>query len=132
MPRSVLERDAVTARLLETYARAAGEIAGVLAAAVQSHPAGGGVERESAWRLDRRAAAAPQRREVAVALGAGEAAFWPPLQKLDVPAMISAEMAKREAAIAAEAKEATEIASRLEEANRLARGARRRILAGSW
>ena len=39
---------------------------------------------------------------------------------------------QREEAIAAEAREATQIASRLEEANRLSRGARRKVLAGSW
>jgi hypothetical protein len=62
----------------------------------------------------------------------GEAAFWPPPERLDVAAMVPPEMAKREAAIASEALEATQIASRLEEANRLSRGARRKILAGSW
>ena len=62
----------------------------------------------------------------------GEAAYWPPLQKLDVTAMVPPEMAKREEAIAAEAKEAAEAWSQLERANRLQKGARRKILAGSW
>ena len=124
------ERDAVTARLLEVYQRAAAEIAEVLAAAVQS------TRRVAAWnasggpwiaeppQLQRGVRLPPER--------VGEAAYWPPLQKLDVAAMISPEMAKHEEAIGAEAREATEIASRLEEANRLARGARRQVLAGSW
>ena len=125
------ERDAVTERLLEVYQRAAGEIAGVLAEAVQS------TRRVAAWNASGvgpwigeppqflRAVRLPPER-------VGEAAFWPPLERLDVAGMIPAEMAKREAAVAAEALEATPMASRLEEANRLARGARRRVLAGSW
>ena len=61
------------------------------------------------------------------------ALLWPPQPARLNPARWSAgAVRQREEAIAAEAKEATEIASRLEEANRLARGARRRILAGSW
>jgi hypothetical protein len=59
--------------------------------------------------------------------------LWPPQPaRLDPRAMVPAELVKREEAIGAEAAEATRIASRLEEANRLARGARRRVLAGSW
>ena len=61
------------------------------------------------------------------------ALLWPPQPpKLDAAAMVPEALRQREEAIAAEAREATEIASRLEEANRLARGARRRVLAGSW
>ena len=61
------------------------------------------------------------------------ALMWPPQPaRLDPRAMVPAELVKREEAIAAEAAEATQIASRLEEANRLARGARRKVLAGSW
>ena len=59
--------------------------------------------------------------------------LWPPQpERLDPRAMVPAELVKREEAIGAEAREATRIASRLEEANRLSRGARRKVLAGSW
>ena len=55
------------------------------------------------------------------------ALLWPPQPpKLNLAAMVPAELRQRDDAIAAEANEATEIASRLEEANRLSRGARRR------
>ena len=117
--------------MLETYARAAGEIAEVLAEAVTS------TRRVAAWNAQ---AAGPWIAEPPqLARGVrlppervGEAAYWPPLDRLDVAAMVPAEMAKREAAIGAEARKATQIASRLEEANRLSRGARRKVLAGSW
>ena len=125
------ERDAVTERLLETYARAAAEIADVARRGGEEHPARRGVERSGVgpWiaeppGLQRGVRLPPER--------VGEAAYWPPLEKLDMPVLVPAEMRKREEAIAAEALEATEIASRLEEANRLARGARRKVLAGSW
>ena len=88
----------MTERLLETYARAAAEIAEVLAEAVQS------TRRVAAWnasgvgpwiaeppQLQRGVRLPPER--------VGEAAFWPPMEKLDVAAMIPAEMAKREEAI---------------------------------
>ena len=54
---------------------------------------------------------------------AGGEAFWPPAERLDAAAMVPAEMAKREAAIASEASEATKVGSALEEVNRLSRGA---------
>ena len=125
------ERDRVSERLLETYARAAAEIADVLAEAVQStrrvqtwNASGVGPWIAEPPQLQRGVRLPPER--------IGEAAFWPPLERLDVAAMVPTEMAKREAAIASEAAEATRIASRLEEANRLVRGARRKVLAGSW
>jgi hypothetical protein len=125
------ERDAVSAKLSEVYARAAAEISDVLAAAVQS------TRRVQTWNASGVGPwiAEPLQLHKGVrlpALGAGEAAYWPPLEKLDMTVLVPPEMAKREAAIAAEAAEATEIASRREEANRLARGARRKVLAGSW
>jgi hypothetical protein len=60
------------------------------------------------------------------------ALLWPPQPpKLDVAAMVPEPLRQLDEAISAEAKEATQMASRLEEANRLSRGARRK-LAGSW
>ena len=51
------------------------------------------------------------------------ALLWPPQPpKLDLAAMVPEALRQREEAIAAEAKEATKIASRLEEANRLREG----------
>ena len=59
--------------------------------------------------------------------------LWPPQpERLDVAAMVPEPLRQREEAVAAEAREATKVSSQLEEANRLARGARRRVLAGSW
>ena len=61
------------------------------------------------------------------------ALMWPPQpERLNPALMVPEALRQREEAVAAEAKEATEIASRLEDANRLARGARRKVLAGSW
>jgi hypothetical protein len=62
----------------------------------------------------------------------GEAAIWPPPDRLDVAAMVPAELVKRDEAISAEAKEAAEAWSQLERANQLQKGARRKVLAGSW
>ncbi len=60
------------------------------------------------------------------------ALLWPPQPpKLDMTALVPQELAKREAAVAAEAKEAMKVWSQLEEVNRLQRQ-RRKVLAGSW
>ncbi len=59
--------------------------------------------------------------------------LWPPqAQRLDPSAMVPEALRQREEAIAAEALEATKVASDLERANQLQKGARRRVLAGSW
>jgi hypothetical protein len=61
------------------------------------------------------------------------ALLWPPQpERLNVAAMVPEPLRQREAAIGAEAKEAAEAWSQLERANRLSRGARRKVLAGSW
>ena len=103
MPRSVPSVIAVSARLCgDLRARCRRDRRGPRRGGAE-HPARPDVERAAGgpW------IAEPPQLQRGVRLPAervGEAAFWPPLERLDVAAMVPPEMAKREDAIAAEAR----------------------------
>jgi hypothetical protein len=114
----VAERDRVSEKLEETYARAAGEIANVLDEAVQ-------VNRDiAAWntqaagsRIDE---LPPLHKGVRLpALRSGEAAFWPPVERLDTAAMVPEQLRLLAEARAKAAKESAEVRALWDRAARL-------------